>query len=379
MPTITKSLCVEILLVLALGGAVLRAAEADGAKPKFLPNPKFDLGDNTAAELGPFVWEKPAGEADSGSVTDYSGMVYDMHNHRILLFGGGHATTFTDAIYCFGFADLKWTSLYKPTPAKFYTKDNMDRGFWKAGEAGNYPRPVGRHTYDLLVVPDDREELLLLRGGCGPSMVAPVFGYWGGACGNYDFKTDKWKMTPVAPFGGYGGVSAYDPVSKKVIGAIADGVWALDVETGQSQKILDNIGKTYKADSYCGTLLYSLADGKMYCVPANKKIWSLDLDRTDLTKSKITVLNPAGLCPPSECAFAYDSRNKVIGGGVLDNKFYVYDPAQNVWSAQEIQGGKPGNMLWHCMVYDPVDNAYVFLAGNKTWAYRWKKDSASGK
>ena len=36
-------------------------------------------------------------------------------------------------------------------------------------------------------------------------------------------------------------------------------------------------------------------------------------------------------------------------------------------------GGRPGTMTFHCLVYDPVDNAYVFIAGNKTWAYRWKK------
>jgi hypothetical protein len=30
-------------------------------------------------------------------------------------------------------------------------------------------------------------------------------------------------------------------------------------------------------------------------------------------------------------------------------------------------------MTYHCLVYDPVDNAYVFIAGGRTWAYRWKR------
>jgi hypothetical protein len=188
-------------LVLAVSFPAL-AGESATTKPAFQPNPKLaDLADNTVMDLGVFNWEKPAGEGASGSVTDYSGMTYDPHNNRILLFGGGHATTFTDAVYAFTFSDLKWSSLYSPTPAKFYTKDNMDRGFWKAGEKGNYPRPVGRHTYDLLVVPDDREELLLMMNGCGPSSVAPGFGYWGGRSGSHDFKTGKWKIMPVSPFG----------------------------------------------------------------------------------------------------------------------------------------------------------------------------------
>ncbi len=115
------------VMTLLASGAALAGAPA--------PNPRLDLADNTAAELGSFTWQKPAGEGDTGSVTDYSGMTYDPHNHRILLFGGGHATTFTDAVYAFSFADLRWSALYAPTPAKFYKKENMDRGFWKAGES----------------------------------------------------------------------------------------------------------------------------------------------------------------------------------------------------------------------------------------------------
>lgn len=348
-------------------------AAAGGEKPKFAPNPRLNLPDNTAVDLGGFTWQKPAGEGGGGSVTDYSGMTYDPHNHRILLFGGGHATTWTDAIYAFSFAELRWSALYAPTPAKFYRKENMDRAFWKAGEAGEYPRPIGRHTYDLLIVPDDRQELLMLRSGTGPSGAAPGFGYIGGACGTYDFGTGKWKMTPTVPFGGYGGAAEYDPVSKKVIGSQGQGVFTCDPATGESKKILDDISDKFKVNCYSGTMVYFPPDGKMYCIPDNKKIWSLELDRADFRKSRITVLNPTGECPPSECAFAYDSKNKVIGGGVKDNRFYVFDPARNAWIAEAIQGGQPGTMTFHCLVYSPVDNAYVFIAGRKTWAYRWKK------
>ena len=365
----------RMLLPLALAVcAWAEAGESAGEKQPPKPNPALaGLGDNTAMDLGAFTWEKPAGEPASGSVTDYSGMTYDPHNHRILLFGGGHATTFTDAIYAFSFADLKWSALYAPTPRKFYTKENMDRGFWKAGESGNYPRPVGRHTYDLLVVPDDRQELLVLMNGCGPSGVAPGFGYWGGASGSYDFKTGQWKIMPTAPFGGYGGVAEYDPVSKKVIGTVSQTISIYDPEKGQSRKILDDISDKFKVSGYSGTLVYFPPDQKMYCIPASKKVWSLELNRSDFTKSKIAVPAVTGACPESECAFAYDAKNQVIGGGVKDNQFYVFDPAKSEWRAQEIQGGKPGTMTYHCLVYDPVDNAYVFIAGGRTWAYRWKR------
>ncbi|MCG3178770.1 MAG: hypothetical protein BIFFINMI_01099 [Phycisphaerae bacterium] len=373
----TRLWTVTLLCILS---ANLQAAEPttapDGqaAKPAFTPNPKLaNLADNTVIDLGPFTWEKPAGEGGGGAPTDYSGMVYDPHNNRILLFGGGHATTWTDAIYAFDFKDLTWKSLYTPTPARFYTKENMDRGFWKAGGAGNYPRPVGRHTYDLLVVPDDRAELLLLRDGTGPSGAAPGFGYIGGAGGAYDFTSGKWKMLPRIPFGGYGATAEYDPVSKKVVGVAGQKVFLFDPDTGESKAILHDIMDKYKVSSYSGTLVYFPPDGRMYGIPSSKKVCALELDRKDFSKSKIANVEVSGECPPSECAFACDSHNSVIGGGVLQNRFYVFDPAAKTWTSQEIKGGQPGTMTFHCLVYSPVDNVYIFIAGRHTWAYRWKR------
>ncbi len=62
----------------------------------------------------------------------------------------------------------------------------------------------------------------------------------------------------------------------------------------------------------------------------------------DLTKSKAAVPKVTGTCPESECAFTYDAKNRVIGGGGMGNRFYVFNPAQLAWSSEEIQGAKPG-------------------------------------
>ncbi len=112
------------------------------------PNPRLSaLAENTATDLGPLRLENPDGEPEENAnrVTDFSGMTYDPHNHRILMFGGGHATTFTDAIYAFDFGTLAWKALYKPTPQKFYRPENLENAFWKAGGEGPYPRPVAPH------------------------------------------------------------------------------------------------------------------------------------------------------------------------------------------------------------------------------------------
>jgi hypothetical protein len=354
-------------------------AEEQATRPK--PNATLTaLADNTAVDLGALNLENPVGEGEGSAnrVTDYSGMVYDPHNHRILMFGGGHATTFTDTIYSFDFGKLAWHALYKPTPQKFYKPENMEKAFWKTGGEGPYPRPAARHTYDLLIVPDHRREFLVLRNGGGPSSVAPGVGYFGGGAGAYDFATGKWQRFD-DPFGGYGDAAAYDPVSKKIIGMHSQSIYVFDPETRQSKMFLDNISDRFHVTHYAGTIVYYPPDQSLYVIPANKEIWKLALDRQDFSRSKITKLAPGGSKPPeSECAFAYDPVHKVIGGGVIDGMFYEYNPASNAWSSEKIQGAKCGKMTFHCLAYDPVDNVYVFIAAaetsraTRTYAYRAK-------
>ncbi|PCJ58258.1 MAG: hypothetical protein COA79_13450 [Planctomycetota bacterium] len=380
---ITKKSIILSLLYVGLTCCIfINVISAD--KKKMKPNPKLvALADNTAIDLGSFKWEIPKGEPQSGKVTDYSGMTYDIHNNRILLFGGGHSATWTDSIYAFEFKTLNphFKSLYTPTPHKFYTKDNSDRAFWKAGETGNYPRPIGRHTYDLLIVPVDRKELLMLRHGTGPSRAGKSsgLGYTGGAVGIFDFKKEKWSMVDkknMGDFGGYGGSAEYDPISKRVIGMSQKHIWAFDPKTKTTVKIISwySDKKEYKgASSYSGSVVYYPPDKKMYAF-GKGQVWSINLNRQDLKKTTLTKI---GLIPEEKKGypvFNYDSKNKVLGGGPTNNKFYVFDPRTKKWDSKDIKGGQPGSMRSWCLSYSSLENAYIFIsAKNKVWAYRWKK------
>ena len=147
--------------------------------PARQPNTQLTpLADNAALDLGTFPCTRPASDGyNCAQVTDYSGLVYDCKGHRLLMFGGGHATTFTDTIFSFDFATLTWSELYPPTPctSAVMSMSNFDRAnaMWRTGPAGPYPRPISRHTYDLLAYVPTLNEFLILLGPNGDSSSCP--------------------------------------------------------------------------------------------------------------------------------------------------------------------------------------------------------------
>ena len=362
----------------------MQIAAKDKTK-SFKKNPKLaKLADNTVLALDAFQPVLPVGEERQGMLSDYSGMTYDMHNHRILLFGGGHATTWSDSLYSFDFKTLKWKALYEPTPFKYFTKKNLQCNFLKSGKKGLYPRPVGRHTYDLLIVPENRKEFLMLRTGTGPSNATGHLGYIDGTGGVYDFKTKKWTVIKHKDigFGDYGDVAEYDPISQKVFGIRNNNVYAFDPETRTTELILSDVFHAIDDNGYSGCMVYYPPDKKMYIFTMESKdVTVLDLDRQNLKNSKVSVLKgTGGKFTKEETSFVYDSKNKVIGGGIDKNKFYVFDPRTKKWQSKSIKGGKPESLIFHCIIYDKINNVYIFIGkdpkdkwGQRTWAYKWKK------
>jgi hypothetical protein len=103
-------------------------------------------------------------------------------------------------------------------------------------------------------------------------------------------------------------------------------------------------------------------------------VWELSLDRADFTRSKLTKITTSGPAPSgNETGYAYDAVNRVIGGGVSDNRFHVFDPATSTWQSLAIDGAQPGSQAYHAIDYDPVDGVFVFVTEDRhTMAYRYK-------
>ncbi|MFO7901014.1 MAG: hypothetical protein R6V58_18400 [Planctomycetota bacterium] len=364
----------SLLIVLLLAPAACAADQA-ARRPEAgpAPNPRLaNLAPNTVLDLGPLKLLPPEGESRGrvARITDYSTMVYDAHGHRVLMFGGGHATTFTDAIYAFDFETLAWKALYPPTPHRLMKPANFDAklGAWKKGPKGPYPRPLSRHTYDMLCVPDDLNEFIVLKYG-GGTAAGVDFGaaYFGGQAAHYDLEKGEWSFAKTGCPHGYA-TSAYDPVSKKII-VMQNKLGVYDPFERKGRTVESTPGQ-----GYANHMVYYPPNQKMYYFIRGKKggVRELTLDRDDFSKSTVRTLETTGeRSPHGEPGYAYDRRNKIIGGGVANNRFYAFDPRTRRWTSREVEGGKPGSMNFHAVAYDPVDGVFVFIARRRTWAYRY--------
>ena len=360
----------------------------------FTKNPRLsELADNTAIDLGRFSCTQVPGEepADCRLATDYSGFVYDPHHHAMLSFGGGHATTMTDSVHVLDLGGaLTWSDAYAPTPCASMTAGNLDAntGAWLSGTSGPYPRPVSTHTYDMLAVAPELDELIVIARTFTGGHCNPVGNDIGGKVAHFDRVKGTWSFSPTAN-GSTGELagnlpgSEPDPVSGKIVLFGVGGLSLYDPATRIYTHVADTLPDSggdptqVTGTGYANHLVYFPPDDTFYYFARNQPVdvYALRFDRDAPGQSSVERLDTSGpTTTHGEPGYDYDAVNKVIGGGVQDSTFFAFDPATRSWSAHAMKGGDPGNQAFHALAYDPVDNVFVFVSdydsGQKTWAYR---------
>ncbi len=357
------------------------------------PNPTLAaIPANTALDLGSLVLETPAGSSyNANQVTDYSGFVYDPAGHQMLMFGGGHATTHTDAVYSFSFSTLKWVSLYHPVPVSFYDAANFNATYVAWQNRTNPPMtPLARHTYDNLVVPGQRGRLLMFTRNTTTS--ADVSGADMGGndwpstpyLAEYDTASVTWRWFnagPKTPPTGFGNIACeYDPVSDMVIAVSPEGLWTYDPKT---ETAAQPVSFDIQALGYANDLVYFAPNQRMYFMVRGNpgRVFEVTLNRTNWPAS--TVVEVTGMIgTPSwlETGWACDTVNQAICGGVQNGRFLAYDPPTKAWTVKTMTASSPGGYTvgtqpFHTIGYDPVDGVFIFIAdgsgGRRTWAYRY--------
>ena len=142
-----------------------------------------------------------------------------------------------------------------------------------------------------------------------------------------------------------------------------------------------------QAMGYANNLVYYPPNQRMYFIArgAPTRVWEVTLDRANWANSTVTPMTTTGAVFDSEeSGFAYDSWNEVIGGGVANGVFHVFEPELARWSALTMQvqggGGPVGTQAFHALDFDPVDGVFLFLtgydSGSRMWAYRYGSGAA---
>lgn len=362
--------------------ALLTLAAAPAVRGQ-TPNPTLAaIPPNTARNLGAYTSEPLCGVPIG--VTDYSKLVYDPVRHKLLMFGGGHATTPRTDVDVFDFATLAWTSAYAPTPVGQLTLANYDASHARWVSTGH---PIARHTYDQLVLDPGTGDLVMMAVGQAGALCTGDWGFDGGRVGHYDHDTRTWSFAVTDNVFGPGSTfpgTEYDPVSGLIVVVGGTGLYTYDPATRVKtlRKAFDQ-----PAMGYANNLVYYPPNQRHYFIARGTptRVWEVRLDRANWANSTVTEMATTGAVFDSqESGFAYDSWNQVIGGGVRDGVFYAFEPAQARWTAVTMQvqggGGPVGTQAFHALDFDPVDGVFVFLteydSGSRTWAYRYGSGAA---
>ncbi len=339
-----------------------------------------NLQNNTAMDLGEFFCENhPEGEGESAatcsfSVTDYSGMVYDEHHHQMLMFGGGHAATMTDDVYKFDLNTLTWSGSYQPTSCPDMAVENYieETASWTA--TGH---PVSRHTYDMMVVTNEAELVLLAPGGTTGGMLCAqgdIGSSSSAGLAHFQPDTNEWILSDAELPWGKLAASELDPTTGWAIIVTDFYFYVFDLNT----KTIVDIFSHGQAVSYAKNMVYYPPTDKMYYILDGNNIFELTLDRENIQNSSFVLLDDVQGDIPDlrETGFAYDSANQVIGGAVKNGGFYTFNPQNQTWSQHIMNVAEssesPSSMLFHVLDYDPINNVFIFIDENRhTYAYRY--------
>lgn len=372
------------------------------------------LTPGVALDLG--VYNPPALPSctkTSVSITDYSRFTYDPVNNKMLMFGGGHVAVPRDDVDALDLTSSSpvWTSEYPSTQVADMHFSNYDstKGGWIANG-----HPMTRHSYDMFTYAPNKNEFVLLApqntGAAGPyclnADMAQVQLVHAGYAWHYNATTKMWRTTSPINFGSVSGsfanASEYDPVSGNIVIITRNGIYLYNPVT---EKFSQPVNFSRADLTYANNLVYYPPNQKMYLVLHDGTTFEVSLDRTNFANSSITkvalvgnlrpVKNPAATVTTDEgeTGWAYDSVNKILGGGVYNGLFYVIDPiAKTIKSTtmKSSSGNAIGGVTYmHTLDFDTSHGAFIFIAKYvnpatpyapvyRTWAYKYDGTASSG-
>lgn len=319
------------------------------------------------------------GYKGDANVLDFSGMVYDHHRHKILAFGGGHATArFPNSVHEFDPVTLKWTALTPDVPPGEYVAANAVKtaeGLKLGGVKWQGKQWAGsRHTYDGLVVLPDKDVMVSVQaqefqsGACPPDYAKDYQG--GSGLWTFDPVKKEWSVSEKAGCAVgycYADVSPKRPELIYFGSAFNDAFFCLNVKTLEVKKLADRISASAGSDM------------SMTWYPEKDTFLAFPSEPSGKTGVRVIEYDPArniwadrkaeGEAPNTySINVPYDSANKVFV--CFNNGFcHYYSPMENKW--YKLDKKLEMKRLYHHHVYDPVNNVHIAVGGQwETYAFK---------
>lgn len=352
--------------------------------PGFPINPTLsDMADNSFKELshaGNIAYDY----ADC-QILSFAGMVYDERRHKILAFGGGHATAvFPNSVVEFDFSILGWNRIINNVNCiTAYTRENalLNSGYKKLG-GFRYDGNIyagSRHTYDGLAMAADTSIMLCMQAqefpGCNGWDVNEYSSYYrdGNGLFTLDPVAKKWSVgdsVNIAQQYSYAEVNPNEPDLVYVGSAYYGNFQAVNWKTGH---IFPKSTVRFGASSDM-TITYYPERNSFLAFPRSQ-IWEYSI-----TANRWTQLNPTGTIPDCySLNVAYDNLNKVFCC-FYNNDFYYFSPIETKW--YKMGDSLPITRLFHHHIYDPIDNVHVMAgtgSGPSWHNYAYKFSDTPGK
>ncbi|MHC4917249.1 MAG: Kelch repeat-containing protein [Planctomycetota bacterium] len=359
------------IAILAAAFSIAVAGESGASAPRFKANPRLAGIPEKTARL---VCQGHGGDR---GVLAYSAIVYDRYRHKLLAFGGGHATSFPTSVHEFDLDALKWQEISPDVPRSEFTKANavMDKdGKPLAGVKWNGKlHASSRHTYDGLVMASE-QCLMLVVGGVGNAGYSSKLDnkifrecYTGRGLWKFDPVKREWSVSKANGLAGSHVSSAIWPREPDWVYIKGKDFRAVNWKTEEVRK-LERPPKGWV--SLTGLEYYPEEEALVGFPKGSKKAPQNKLMlKYSLAAKKWSTTEVKGDAPGThDVGTVYDPRSKVFvccSGGY----FYYYSPRENRWykaSGEVAEGLTEGGTVKHRHDYDPVNNVHIVVGG------RWK-------
>ena len=347
----------RLLLFIVISTGISAIAVQAGPLEDLKPGHWYEVPNSAMRQVAPNPL--PPGVMDTSvMISAVSGGAYDSKRDLYIVWGGGDTDYSGNEVYAFDVKNLKWTRLTDPS------KDVGGYAY-----SGYYPdgKPRGRHTYDTLEYVPPPVDLFCSFGA------ANLYPVRESNLGNTDclnIDTGKWKRMKNTLSYGNGGLTAYDPVTKRVYAhGVGNSGFLVSFDAMKNQWHVH--GRKGIEDGYVEEKLNAAIDPErrlFVAVGVGKvRVWKMK-SRSFVKGEIIKTTGDRGIQNAKSPGFAYDPVMKKFVAWSGGPDVYILDIAKRHWTKKapaktnKVNPGPPtARGTFSRFRYVPSKNVYVIV------------------